>query len=123
MKNRRLVVALGLVALSCCLILFLVHHFSADGRFTFQTLMKLHDGQTYAQVVEIMGEPEGMLMWANSDRTDVNVWWGADPQFVEVRFKDGLVAQIEVNGIKPPIRGTQHPVNLTPSVRAVEPSP
>ncbi|MGA2253021.1 MAG: hypothetical protein ABSG53_00030 [Thermoguttaceae bacterium] len=94
---------------------------------SWDTVMKLHDGQTYAQVMEIMGKPDSIVASEESvnvigssmsnAKTVVKMkWatWGKKPEntltydewhsgcCVTVAIVDGLVASISVIGIDVP---------------------
>jgi hypothetical protein len=78
----------------------------SDKRFTFDTLMKVHDHQTYAQVVDILGKPDRVEMApvGNVGKLWVDARWGIPPakQTIDVRFEDGEVSQIWAFGIEAP---------------------
>ena len=76
--------------------------------------MKLHDGQTYDQVLAILGKPDGLAM-PSSDKLAVYARWGGplDPNIsspsIGVTFEDGLVTHVSINGIAVP--QTDRPAN------------
>ncbi len=84
---------------------------------SFDTVMKLHDGQTYAQVVEIMGKPTFIEAKQFDDKYCVKVgWtWGKEPfvgtmrNGVGVAIENGLVTKIFVDGIDPPYHLSPQP--------------
>lgn len=85
---------------------------SPDNRFAFANVMRLHAGQTYAQTVEVMGEPD--LVQIPSTTTDVDVYWftghgsigykslGVSEREVCVTFVNGVVARVILRQIESP---------------------
>jgi translation initiation factor 2B subunit (eIF-2B alpha/beta/delta family) len=87
---------------------------------SFATVMKLHDGQTYDQVVEIMGKPDYIGMGHAESKVTVKLEWAWNIQqpeledghapasdytphdYVRVGLADGLVNYIDIMGVAPP---------------------
>lgn len=79
---------------------------ATSGPPSFDTVMKLHDGQTYAEVVAIMGEPKWIAMSSKDDKAATILWWEWPaehmPTYVDIKLSDGLVAYISIRGIDVP---------------------
>jgi len=85
---------------------------SPDNRFAFANVMRLHAGQTYAQTVEVMGEPN--LVQIPATTTNVDVYWftghgsigykslGVSEREVCVTFENGVVVRVILQQIEAP---------------------
>jgi len=72
---------------------------ATSGPPSFDTVMKLHDGQTYAEVVAIMGEPKWIAMSSKDYKATTALYWEWPAEYMSIKLSDGLVAYISISGI------------------------
>ena len=104
MKRRSIVYAIGYTALAFLVVAYFIH--PVGRRFTFDTVAKLHKGQTYAEVVAILGKPDNVQTTENLSRYGVRAQWGEygldKKPYIGVTFVNGEVDRMTVLHIPAP---------------------